>query len=116
MSINPAILIKKFTIDAESGDLSAQSTLALLFYSGESVGIQPDYAKAKKWALIAAARGDAQSQSVLGNLYLEGLGVEKDYDQAVFWFEKGAAKGNLLAKNGLLMVKIKRQLDNLENK
>jgi TPR repeat protein len=110
MSINPAILLKRFTIDAESGDLSAQSTLALLFYSGESAGIQPDYAKAKKWALIAAERGDAQSQSILGFLYLKGLGVVKDYDQAVYWFEKGDAQGDLQAKNGLLMVKIDRQL------
>lgn len=108
MNVNPAILMKKLNIDAENGDLSAQSRLALLYYKGEQFGIKSEYDKARKWALIAAKRGDAQAQTVLGNLYREGLGGSQDYDQAIFWLEKAVAQGDFLAQIGLALAKAKR--------
>jgi len=108
MGVNPAILIKKLRLDAEDGDLNAQKNLALLYYKGEDAGIEPDYIKSRKWALIAANRGNSEAQSVLGNLYREGLGGEQDFDKAIYWLEKAVAQGEFLAQIGLLMAKMRR--------
>ena len=108
MGVNPAILIKKLTIDAESGDLDAQRSLALFYYAGEDAGIEADYVKSRKWALIAANRGNSEAQSLLGELYSKGLGGEQDYDKAIYWYEKAVAQGEITAKIGLSLAKYNR--------
>lgn len=108
MGINRAIIIKKLTLDAENGDLEAQRNLALFLYKGEEFGFEPDYVKSRKWALIAAEKGDSQSQAVLGNLYREGLGGEQDFDKAIFWLEKAVAQDEALAYYGLIMARMKK--------
>lgn len=103
MGVNPLILIKKLTMDAENGDLDAQKNLALLYYAGEDAGIETNYVQSRKWALIAANRGSSEAQSILGELYSKGLGGEQDYDKAIYWYEKAVAQGEITAEIGLLL-------------
>jgi len=49
--------------------------------------------KLEKWK-ADAANGDARSQYLLGECYLDGLGVEKDVQQALAWLEKSSAQKN----------------------
>jgi TPR repeat protein len=41
-----------------------------------------------------AARGDAESQVQLGDIYKDGRGVEKDNQEAVKWYRKAAEQGD----------------------
>ncbi|MCL1887159.1 MAG: sel1 repeat family protein [Betaproteobacteria bacterium] len=41
----------------------------------------------------AAETGDAESQEILGGMYLEGLGTKKDLIEASKWFKKAAEQG-----------------------
>lgn len=46
-----------------------------------------------KAASAAAAKGDARSQTVLGNMYHDGWGVAKDITKAIEWYRKAADQG-----------------------
>ncbi|MCQ2353256.1 MAG: SEL1-like repeat protein [Victivallaceae bacterium] len=48
-----------------------------------------------------AERGNAEAQSGLAELYLEGIGVEKDAEKAFEWGRKSAEQGNAEAQVGL---------------
>ena len=48
-----------------------------------------------------AARGDAQSQGMLGFLYANGQGVPKDLVQAAYWYRKAADQGHADAQVSL---------------
>ena len=48
-----------------------------------------------------AEKGDALSQLILGQMYLEGYGVLKDDKEAVKWYLKAAEQGNALAQFSL---------------
>ena len=52
------------------------------------------YMEAKKLAEEAAAKGDAPSDALLGQLYDQGLGVPRDFKKAAEWYAKGAAQGD----------------------
>ena len=48
-----------------------------------------------------AEAGDAESQSNLGAMYLQGTGVEKNHKEAVKWWLKAAEQGNAQAQYNL---------------
>lgn len=52
-----------------------------------------NFAQAFDWCHRAAQWGDANSQTLLGELYYLGLGGEQDYRHAEIWFEKAARQG-----------------------
>ena len=56
-----------------------------------------------------AARGDAQSQGMLGFLYANGQGVPKDLVQAAYWYRKAAEQGHADAQISLGLCYFKGQ-------
>src|SRR5665213_2252097 len=48
--------------------------------------------------LTQANAGDAKSQELMGQAYLNGKGVPNDYQQAAFWFRKAADQGSAKAQ------------------
>jgi TPR repeat protein len=56
-----------------------------------------------------AARGDAQSQGMLGFLYANGKGVAKDLNQAAYWYRKAAEQGHADAQISLGLCYFKGQ-------
>ena len=56
-------------------------------------GLPKNAAKAVEWFQKAAAQGDAQAQTLLGDMYGEGDGVPKDIAKAAEWYQKAAAQG-----------------------
>jgi len=45
--------------------------------------------------------GDANSQSILGEMYMYGRGVPQDYAQSIQWYRRAAAQGNASAQYAL---------------
>ena len=62
------------------------------------MGIPQDLAKAAKYSMVAAERGDAPAQRYLGHAYLKGLGVPRDKEAAFNWLQKAADQGDRLAQ------------------
>jgi len=73
--------LEKWEKAAEKGDVSAQNTLAFMYY-----GVLQDYKEAAKWWRFAAQQGDASAQLNLGNMYDRGEGVIQDKKEAVKWY------------------------------
>jgi TPR repeat protein len=63
-----------------------------------------DYTTAVAMMRVLADDGDAEAQTNLGTLYVNGRGVPQDYQEALRWFRKAANQGEALAqaKLGLL--------------
>lgn len=53
-----------------------------------------NYGTALKVWLPAAAKGDKDAQTIVGEIYEQGLGVAPDFAIARGWFEKAAAQGD----------------------
>lgn len=51
---------------------------------------QADYAKALKYAQMAADEGDVRGMEWLGWMYYQGCGVDKDLDQTRYWAQQAA--------------------------
>ena len=96
------ILETSLKSDAGKGDLEAQANLAMFYFQGESVGGMNNYDKAFKWANIAAKKGNALAQAILGNLYKDGLGCKKNKDKATHWFTKSSEQNHTLGLAGLM--------------
>ena len=60
-----------------------------------------------EWYRKSAGQGDAESQYMLGKIYLEGKKVDKDTSKAVAWFYQAASKGHLEAMVELARLYIK---------
>lgn len=60
-----------------------------------------DYATAYREWSARAARGDADAQLSLGNMYSDGKGVIQDYREAVRWYRLSAEQGYGLAQSNL---------------
>ena len=87
---------KEMHVDAENGDLSAQSNLATDYF------LDQEPTKAFKWALLASKQGDASSQHTLGVLYKRGFSGQKaNIKEAVKWLTKSANQGDELAQEEL---------------
>jgi len=61
---------------ALAGDVAAQNSLGIMYFSGR--GVRQDYAKAMKWYKKAAKQGYTKSQHNLGFMYDSGQGVPQD--------------------------------------
>ena len=61
-------------------------------------GVLKDEGEALRWYRLAAAKGDADAQNNLGNMYRDGLGVLKDEAEAVRWYRLAAVQGHALAQ------------------
>jgi len=77
---------------ADKGDAKDESYVAT-WYLGGTEGYPKDPVEAAKWFRKAADQGEASSQNLLGELYVQGKGVPKDYTQAIQWFQKAADQG-----------------------
>ncbi len=84
---------------ADSGDVRAQSGLALAYLRGEN--IQTDARAALHWAEQAGKAGDPLGQYLVGTLYHQGEGVAVDYKSAFRWFAAAARRGNIKAMHNL---------------
>jgi uncharacterized protein len=60
-----------------------------------------DYETAYKLFLPLAEHGDAEAQSVLGTMYVEGQGVPQDYKEAIKWYRLSAEQGLALGQYNL---------------
>lgn len=88
---------------ADAGLVEAQSYLGQLYFMGDRF-LKPDYAKAKPFALKAAAAGDAASQNIMGILSRDGVGPSaegQDRAQAEAWFRKAAEQNEVKAQSNL---------------
>lgn len=77
------------TSAAEDGDLTSQSALAYLYFYGRD-GIRTNKEKFLKWAHIAAEKGDARAQLLLGYYYMNNV---HDYEEGLKWARKSAEQG-----------------------
>ena len=85
---------------ASQGDWRSQHLLAEI-YSSDEFG-QKDYAKAVKWALLAAENdGTADVLCLLGRCFENGLGIEKNIAEAIKNYQRAAQKDNEEAKSAL---------------
>jgi len=76
-----------------------QFEIAKEFLAGS--GLDEDIQFAEKLLRLAAQRGYAEAQNLLGRIYSDGLGVPKDYPQAVNWYRKAAEQGHAMAQRNL---------------
>ncbi len=73
---------------AEMGHDGAQLDLGNIYWDGKGNSDPPwtaarqDYAKAAKWYLAAAKRGNSIAQEKIGLMYYRGLGIVQDFAQA----------------------------------
>jgi uncharacterized protein len=72
--------LRKTRIAADSGDLSAMSLLAQIYYFGQ--GTLVDYSKAFEWCRKAAKADSAYPHYLLACMYENGEGVRKSLKQA----------------------------------
>tara|TARA_R110000868_G_scaffold291709_1_gene552238 strand:+ start:6380 stop:6940 length:561 start_codon:yes stop_codon:yes gene_type:complete len=84
--------------------ISVGKDMPELVNEGHAAGKQGNYTLEYKDYLAAAKAGDAQAQSNLGALYLQGEGVPIDYNKALFWLRKSLAQHNKSAYNNLAYV------------
>lgn len=91
-----SVAVKRALAAAETGDISAQYRVGVMY--GLGLGQAQDYVLAVSWYRSAAERGDAKAQSNLGFMYGTGRGVPQDYVQAYAWYNLAAAGGEDLAR------------------
>lgn len=84
---------------AEQGYAPAQTTLGVMYSSGE--GVEPDAAEAARWYRRAAEQGYARAQEKLGDMYQHGRGVERSDATAIYWYRKAAEQGHAGAQTTL---------------
>jgi TPR repeat protein len=78
--------------DAHYGCSGAQYSMGSYYYSG-SEEVKQDYAEALKW--FKKAKGFANADYKVGQMYLDGLGTAQDYEKSAHWLKKVAnIKGN----------------------
>jgi TPR repeat protein len=65
-----------------------------LFELGQKFHKNEEYDKAHEYYLLAAEKGHADSQYVIGLMYAHGIGIEKNIDNAFKWYKLAAEKGH----------------------
>jgi TPR repeat protein len=90
---------------AESGDVTAQATLAFMYAKG--VGTEKNETEAVRWYQRAAEHGHLNSQFNLGVIYSKGRGVEQDYAKSFLWYQKAAEHGDATAQATVAMMYMK---------
>lgn len=94
---------------ADAGDAKAQTTLGIMYFTGEAISkdesgkvLKTDAAKAAAWFHRAALQGNSDAQFNLGLMYATGKGgLTQDSVKAVDFFRKAALQGNADAQNNL---------------
>ncbi|WP_179954068.1 tetratricopeptide repeat protein [Denitrobaculum tricleocarpae] len=79
----------------------ANGSLQADYYAGVSAYDSGDVARAVAEWRESANRGDARSQTALGNVYAMGLAVGVDHRAASEWYRKAADQGNAAAQYSL---------------
>jgi len=79
---------------AEQGHLAAMRDLGRLNWFPKNPS---DLARAARWLRPGADRGDAESQHLLGLLYLDGKGVERRAAEAYRWLLLAGERGHVLS-------------------
>ena len=105
----PEEKFQKLREDADAGNAKAQTTLGVMYFTGEAISKDPsgkilstDAAKDAAWFHRAALQGNADAQFNLGLMYATGQGgLTKDSVKAVDFFRKSALQGNADAQNNL---------------
>jgi hypothetical protein len=90
---------EEFRTLAESGHVSAQSTVGVMYYNGE--GVEQDLNAALVWLNLAANQGYSVAQFNLGIMYDNGDGVEQDFAEAFKWYHRAAVQGHTAAQFNL---------------
>ena len=75
-----------------------QPALSQSWSGGVPAYARGDYTTAAKRLPIAAERGDARAQALLGFMYANGRGVPQNYVIAVRWYASAAERGNPTAQ------------------
>lgn len=83
---------------AESGHVSAQFNLGVMYDEGRGVEVSRD--KAIEWWTKAGEQGDMQAQHNLALLYISA-GSEADYDKALSWLRRAAESGSIPSQYSL---------------
>ena len=107
--LSPEEKFQKLMGDANAGDAKAQTTLGIMYFTGEAISkdasgkvLSTDAAKAAAWFHRAALQGNADAQFNLGLMYAIGKGgLAKDSVKAFDFFHKAALQGNADAQNNL---------------
>jgi hypothetical protein len=81
---------------AEAGDIGAILKLGHFLMGPGRAENSP--VEAAEWFRLAALRGSARAQFILGWLHLEGKGIAKDVKQALDWFRRAAENGHTRAQ------------------
>jgi TPR repeat protein len=84
-----AVALRLFRPLANQGDAYAQTNLGLMYHVGQ--GVPQNHDEAAKWFWLAANRGVASAQALLG------FSVPQDYVRAHMWFSLSAAQGGQVA-------------------
>lgn len=85
---------------AGEGDPWAMDIVGLLYLSGPKP-IGRDFARARQWLEKAAAAGNGDAMSRLGEIFANGWGVPENKALAVDWYRRGAEQGSYSAMNNL---------------
>ena len=75
--------------------LSVGTVWAGDYEDGLAAAKKQDYVTAIKKFQIAAEKGNARAQFMLGFMYEEGIGVKQDYAEAMRWYKLAAAQGEV---------------------
>ena len=62
-------------------------------------GVSKNDPTAAKWFMLAASKGNADAQYILGGLYRRGKGVPKNQETALKWYKLAAKQGHALEQN-----------------
>jgi TPR repeat protein len=90
--------------------LFANSVLALGLFGSATAGSLEDsrsayqrgeYATAMRLSRPLAECGNAEAQTALGDMYVNGEGVPQDFAEAVAWYRKAAKQGHAFAQGDL---------------
>jgi TPR repeat protein len=79
-------------LGAIDGDFVAQCNLALMYYYGDG-DVERNRWLAYKWFIPAAAQGDGQAMTYLGQMHVNGEIAQKDEDAAARWFRRAKRDG-----------------------
>lgn len=77
--------------EATDGNVKASEILTQIYSTrGEFL----NYAKAFEWAKVASDKGSANSQAVIGLMYLRGDGTTKNIEKAQYYIQLAIDNGN----------------------
>jgi TPR repeat protein len=91
----------QLTPDAYPEDPCAEACvlLGLMYLSGK--GVEGDHMESARLFLLAATRGNARGQYLIGSAYLLGKGITANRDQGMMWLKRAAEQGLKEAQESL---------------